>query len=108
MNKKIPLVVGITILFLGVGIQPAIAVIPKISDGEDYCDICPKKISKSHLVLIESLLNRLENYNYQLSEFTKKNPEINEVQAILIAACIPEETACSLLCSSGVSFLNIC
>ena len=50
MNKDTLSVVGITFLFLGVTVQPAIAVIPDTSESEDDCDLCPKKVSKSHLV----------------------------------------------------------
>jgi hypothetical protein len=45
MNKIILSVVGITILFLGVSIQPAIAITPTTFDSEEECEICPK-ISK--------------------------------------------------------------
>ena len=54
------LVVGVIILFVGVGIQPAFAVSPDTSESEDDCNLCAKKVSKSHLILIESLLNRVE------------------------------------------------
>ena len=42
MRKEILTVVGITILFLGVGIQPAIAVTPDTYDSNDYCVLCLK------------------------------------------------------------------
>ena len=35
------LVFAIILLFIGVGIQPAIAITPKPSDIEDNCDLCP-------------------------------------------------------------------
>jgi hypothetical protein len=42
MNKNNLTAVGITVLFLGVGIQPAIAITPTPSDSEEDCEICPK------------------------------------------------------------------
>ena len=42
MHKNILTVVGITILFLGLTINPAVAVNPIPSDNEEDCDICPK------------------------------------------------------------------
>ena len=58
------LVVGVIVLFIGVGVQPAFAVTPDTSDSEDDCNLCAKKVSKSHLILIESLLNRVEKSKY--------------------------------------------
>ena len=77
------LVVGIIVLFIGVGIQPAIAVKPDTSEGEDDCNLCAKKLSISHLVLIESLLNRLEKIDYELSLITKLNPTIEEKYKVI-------------------------
>ena len=53
------LVVGVILLFIGIAIQPAIAVNPISTDNEDDCDICPK-ISNLHLVRLRSLINRVE------------------------------------------------
>jgi hypothetical protein len=76
--KKI-LALGIIILFLGVGIQPAIATIePETSDSDDDCNLCTKKVRKSHLVLLKSLLNRLEKYANQLSDISKQYPEFED------------------------------
>jgi hypothetical protein len=49
------LVVGVIILFIGIGIQPAIAVTPNTSDSND-CDICPS---------IEDLIDRKDVKKYQ-------------------------------------------
>jgi hypothetical protein len=43
------LVVGVIVLFIGVGIQPAFAVTPDTSDSDD-CDICPAVSIVSELV----------------------------------------------------------
>jgi hypothetical protein len=66
------LVIGIIFLFLGVAVQPAFAVdvsITKASESKDDCEICPK-VSNQHIVLIKSLLNRLERskeFNFDTS-----------------------------------------
>ena len=71
------LAVAVIILFMGVGIQPAIATIePKTSDNYEDCNLCTKKVSKQHLVLIESLLNTLDTFVNKLSVKTKHNPII--------------------------------
>ena len=75
MNKNILLAVGITILFLGVSINPAIAVNPKSSDNEEDCSICPK-VSKLHLIGLKNLLNRVETLNDKLSVISKPHPEV--------------------------------
>jgi hypothetical protein len=71
------LVVGVIVLFIGVGIQPAFAVTSDTPDNNDDCKLCPK-VSKSHLILIRSLLNRLEKYDNQQSELSKVNPEFEK------------------------------
>lgn len=73
------LVVGIIILFLGAGFQPAIADVSNIynSDSEDDCDICPK-VSKQHIVRIKSLIDRLDTLNTKLSKVSKLNPELED------------------------------
>jgi hypothetical protein len=71
------LVVVVIVLFIGIGAQPAVAVTPNITDSDDDCNLCPKKVSKSHLVLIESLLNRLEKYDNNLYE-NKEYKEFKE------------------------------
>jgi hypothetical protein len=76
MRKKILLCIGITILFPGVGIQPAIAsdVSNSISNDEDDCDICPK-VSKRHFAILRSLVERLEKRVNILSVLSKYNPK---------------------------------
>ena len=56
------LVVGVIVLFIGVGIQPAFAdniSLIKTSDSEEDCNLCPKA-SKQRLTLINGLLNIME------------------------------------------------
>ena len=77
MRIKNGLVVGVILLFVGISIQPAIAVNPIPSDNEEDCNICPK-VSKQHRILIKSLLNRLDKYENQLSVLYKLNPDIEE------------------------------
>ena len=77
MRIKNGLVVGVILLFIGVGIQPAMAVNPDTSDSEDDCNLCPK-VSSLHLVRLKSLLNRIEKYDNILSVLSKKYPEVAE------------------------------
>ena len=71
------LVIGVIVLFIGLGIQPAFAVTLDTFDFEDDCEICPK-LSKQHIVRIKSLLDRLEKYDNELSVLSKLNPENEE------------------------------
>ena len=71
------LIVGVIVLFIGVGIQPAFAVTPNDSDSEDDCNLCPK-VSNLHLVRLKNLLNRLEKYDNILSALSKHYPEFEE------------------------------
>ncbi|UCF49716.1 MAG: hypothetical protein JSU91_08205, partial [Thermoplasmatales archaeon] len=73
------LVVGIIVLLLGIGIQPAIANVSNISisDSKDDCEICPK-VSNKNLVLIKSLINRLEIFEKQLSVLSRFYPEFED------------------------------
>jgi len=72
MKEKIlykSLVIGIVVLFIGVGIQPAFAnnvSISKKSDKENDCNLCAKKV------------NRLNYYNNQLSLLYRQHPEFKE------------------------------
>lgn len=69
------LVLGIIVLFIGVGIQPAIAnnvSITTASDSEEDCNLCPK-VSTSRFVRLKSLLNRLDTFGNRLSVISKQN-----------------------------------
>ena len=74
------LVVGIIVLFIGVGFQPAFAnevsVTNKTSDFEEDCNCNP--VSNLHLIRLERLVNRLEIHTKILSVFSKYNPEFAE------------------------------
>ena len=76
------LVVGVIVLFIGVGIQPAIAVTPNTADSEEECNLCPK-VSNLHLVLLERMLNRVETLTSKLSVVSKLNPLIEEKSQVL-------------------------
>ncbi len=82
-NNKIwkkGLVVGIIVLFIGVGFQPAFAnevsITNKTSDVEEDCNCNP--VSNLHLIRLERMLNRLEIHTKILSIFSKYNPEFKE------------------------------
>jgi len=77
MYKNIILAVGITILFMGVSINPAIAVNPISSDNEDDCEICPK-VGKTNLVRLKSLIDKVETLNNDISLISRLNPEVVE------------------------------
>ena len=78
MHKNLLIAVGITILFLGLAIQPSIAVNPISSDNEEACNLCAKKVSKTQIVVLKSLINRVETLNNKLSVVSKHNPEVAE------------------------------
>jgi hypothetical protein len=67
------LVVGVVVLFIGVGIQPAFAITP---DSEENCNC--KKLNDSELVKVERLLNKVEVYCKSLLVLSKYNPETKD------------------------------
>ncbi|UCF49492.1 MAG: hypothetical protein JSU91_07020 [Thermoplasmatales archaeon] len=73
------LVVGVIVLFIGVGVQPAIADVSNISisDSNEDCNLCPK-VSKQHIVRIKGLIDGLDTLNTKLSKVSKLNPELEE------------------------------
>ena len=77
MRIKNGLVMVVILLFMGVAVQPAIAVNPISTDNEEDCSICPK-VSKQHLVRLRSLINRVETLNNKLSVLSKLYPEVAE------------------------------
>ena len=70
MHKNILLAVGITILFLGLVVQPVFAVNPISSDKEEACNICPK-ISK---------LQGVEKYQELFDRITKLKEMNKEIK----------------------------
>ena len=66
------LAVGVILLFIGVTVQPAIAVNPISSDNEENCNICPK-ISKLQLV------EKYQELSDSITTFTEMNKKINPV-----------------------------
>jgi len=73
------LVVGVIVLFIGVGIQPAFAVTPDISKSDDDCNLCPKKGTLQNLPLIANILDRLDKFESkqvkeEISTLVKDNP----------------------------------
>jgi hypothetical protein len=83
--KKV-VVVGIIVLFIGVGVQPSFAnevSITAISNNEDDCNCEP--ISNLHLVIreilsnkLDRLLNRLEVYTGIILILYRYNPDVTE------------------------------
>ena len=72
------LVMVVILLFIGVAVQPSIAVNPNSSDNKDDCNLCAKKVSKPYLVLLKSLINRAETLNNKLSVISKFHPKLTE------------------------------
>jgi hypothetical protein len=79
MYKK-GLVVGIIVLFIGVGVQPALAVEPKVSENtmETEEDCGCKEVSDVNLNRLDKALNRLEGNTGFISFLSKRNPKIAE------------------------------
>lgn len=77
MHKNFLIVVGITLLFMGLAIQPSIAVNPISIDSEEDCYICPK-VSSLQVVRLKSLINRVETLDNKLSVMSKLNPIVAE------------------------------
>ena len=78
MHKKLPIAIGITILFLGIAINHAFADNPISSDNEEDCNLCVKKVSKPYLVLLKSLINRVETLDNKFSVISKYNPIVSQ------------------------------
>ncbi|MHA1968701.1 MAG: hypothetical protein ACW964_12960 [Candidatus Hodarchaeales archaeon] len=77
MLSKI-LVIGVFVLFIGTGVQPAFAVKSKLSvdtiENENDCNYKP--ISNIYFIRLDKKLDRLEGYIRMLSLFFKYNSEI--------------------------------
>ena len=71
------LVMVVILLFVGVAVQPGIAVNLISTDNEEDCDICPK-VSKTHLVRLKSLIDKVETLNNNISLMSRLNPEVVE------------------------------
>lgn len=70
------LLIGVIVLFIGVGIQPAFAVYNKSTNIEDVEDFGCEEISYTKIVKIERLLDRIEITNELLLLLSKHNPEL--------------------------------
>ena len=84
MYKK-GLVVGIIILFVGMGVQPALAVENKVSTDkvEDLEDCDCQEIDDEQLGILKKYLNRFESNIKKLSLLFKDNSEIaNEYEEL--------------------------
>ncbi|KYK32080.1 MAG: hypothetical protein AYK22_00540 [Thermoplasmatales archaeon SG8-52-3] len=73
MFKKI-LVVGIIILFLGIAIQPSVAADTNIKDGEDDCNLCPKKVSKQQIFTINNILKSINKKSILKPDKLQQDP----------------------------------
>ena len=78
MKKEILICIGITFLFLGVGINPAIATVEPETPVNQDCNLCSKTVSKQHINRLTTLFDRFEKYDTQLSALYKQYPELEE------------------------------
>ena len=73
------LVVGVIVLFVGVGVQPAFAVSQDVDDSEDYCELCPsfEKLIKNRDVEINpdylDIINSLKEMNDRITRLKELN-----------------------------------
>jgi hypothetical protein len=72
------LVVGVIVLFVGMGVQPAFAVTQDTSNGEDDCNLCAKKVSTSHPLLLKILKDKVNELEKTLIFFPENNGDIEE------------------------------
>ena len=75
------LVIGVIVLFIGVGIQPAIAVDIKTTISNNQNEDCKScdEVSESDLIKIEKLLNKVDVYSKLLLLLSKYNSELREL-----------------------------
>jgi len=114
MHKNILTVVGITILFLGVSINPAIAVNPISSDNEDDCSICHPISNLQEIEKYKELSNRfttLKEMNKKINPITPRedNQTICKILWIVLGVFVgPIITLDKILTSfEGSKFWNI-
>jgi hypothetical protein len=69
------LAVAVILLFIGVGINPAVATIENNPiEKDDDCNLCAKKVSKPNLVLLKGLLDIIDKNINKISILSKNNP----------------------------------
>ncbi len=73
-------VIGVIVLFMGVGVSSAISIDikPRVSNNESVEDCNCKEIDSRHLVVLERQLNRLEVYSKGLLVLSKYNSKLKE------------------------------
>jgi hypothetical protein len=96
MYKHILTVVGITILFLGLSIQPSIAVKPISSDNEDDCSICPKISKLKELGKYQELFDRTTTLK-EMNKELKSDSDRPIICAILDFLLIPMDILYELI-----------
>jgi len=104
------LVVGVIVLFVGLGVQPAFAVKSDVSDSRDDCNLCPKKVSNQNLVRLKNVVSRLETLNSKLSVLSKQYPEMEGLYIELsdIILTLKEINKTTELNSPNSDFTIIC
>ena len=103
------LVVAVIVLFIGVGIQPALADVSytTVSDSDEDCNLCPK-VSNLHLVRLKSLLYRLEKYDNLLSVTGKMNiKDVAFMMNIDITSTTFWENSLKLIENDIENFINL-
>ena len=84
------LVVGVIVLFIGVGINPAVAVTPDNSNNRDDCELCPKvsnQLNDELEVIINRLLSIIKYYPITDEEQQELSDSIKTIQYEPIFTC---------------------
>lgn len=71
------LVVGVIVLFIGTGVQPAIATVEPTTIESDDCSLCPK-VSNQQIDKLKNSIDRIKQIKNELSLIAKYYPEIEE------------------------------
>jgi hypothetical protein len=116
--KKI-IIIGVIVLFIGVGIKPALAVEPEVSndniENEEDCDC--QEVSNSDFLKIKELLNELKDFTISVMMRFGHMPEVKEKCEELLDGInveIPQdnEKLCNMfkfiIAITGILYLRFC
>ena len=71
------LAVAVILLFIGVSVNPAIAVKSDSTDSDDDCDLCPK-VSNQQIYKLKSIESEFKIQNNKISLLYEQNPETSK------------------------------
>ena len=75
LNKSF--VIGVIVIFIGVGFQPVFAIKPNILENYEECSEC-RELNKVESALLKIQLIRLEKYTKLLLGLSRNNPDVSE------------------------------